>query len=42
MIINTNQPLIKSFYIKMQPILRRFSDESALTRSCLRNGRLRE
>ena len=41
MFIHTNQPLITSFYIKKVPIFRRISDESALIRTFLRNGRVR-
>ena len=41
MFIHTNQPLITSFYIKKIPIFRRISDESALIRDFLRNGRVR-
>ena len=40
MFIHTNQPLITSFYSKKVPIFRRISDESALIRTFLRNGRL--
>ena len=38
---HTNQLLITSFYIKKQPIFCRISDESALIRNSLRNGRVR-
>ena len=41
MFIHTNQPLITSFYIKKVPIFDRISDESALIRTFLRNGRVR-
>ena len=41
MFISTNQPLITSFYIKKVPIFFRISDESALIRNFLRNGRVR-
>ena len=41
MFIHTNQPLIKSFFIKKVPILCRISDESALIRYFLRKGRVR-
>ena len=41
MSIQTNQPLITSFYIKKVRIFCRISDESALIRNFLRNGRLR-
>ena len=38
---HTNQPLITSFYIRKLPIFCRNSDESALIRNFLRNGRVR-
>ena len=38
---HTNQPLIKSFYIKKWTYFCRISDESALIRNFLRNGRVR-
>ena len=41
MFIHTNQPLITPFYIKEVPIFCRISDESALIRNFLRNGRVR-
>ena len=41
MLIHTNQPLITSFYMKKVPIFCRISDESALIRNFLRNGRVR-
>ena len=41
MFIHTNHPLITSFYIKKVPIFCRISDESALSRNPLRNGRVR-
>ena len=41
MFIRTNQPSITSFYIKKLPIFCRISDESALIRNFLRNGRVR-
>ena len=41
MFIHTNQPLITSFNIKKLPIFCRISDESALIRNFLRNGRVR-
>ena len=41
MFIHTNQPLITSFYIKKVLIFCRISDESALIRNFLRNGRVR-
>ena len=41
MFIHTNQPLITSFYIKKVPIFCRISDQSALIRTFLRNGRVR-
>ena len=41
MFIHTNQPLITSFYIKKVPNFSRVSDESALIRNFLRNGRVR-
>jgi len=40
MLINTNQPLITSFHKKV-PIVCLISDESALIRNFLRNGRVR-
>ena len=40
MFIHTNQPLITLFYIKKVPILCKISDESALIRNFLRNGRV--
>ena len=40
MFIHTNQPLITSFYIKRY-LFCRISDESALIRNFLRNGRVR-
>ena len=40
MFIYTNQPLITSFYIKSTYFCR-ISDESALIRNFLRNGRVR-
>ena len=39
MFIHTNQPLIKSFYTKKVPIFCRITDELALIRTFLRNGR---
>ena len=41
MFIHTDQPLITSFYIKKITIFCRISDESALLRIVLRNGRVR-
>ena len=41
MFINTNQPLITSFYIKKVPIFCRITIESALIRNFLRNERVR-
>ena len=41
MFIQTNQPIIKSFYLKKVPIFCRISDESALIRHFLRDGCLR-
>ena len=41
MFIHTNKPLITSFYIKKVPIFCRISNESALIRNFLRNGRVR-
>ena len=41
MFIHTNQPLITKFYIKSVPIFCGISDESALIRNFLRNGRVR-
>ena len=41
MFIYTNQPLITSFYLKKVPIFCRISDELALIRNFLRNGRVR-
>ena len=41
MFIHTNQPLITSFYIKKLLIFCRISDESALSRNFLHNGRVR-
>ena len=41
MFIDTNKPLITSFYIKTVPIFCRISDDSALIRNFLRNGRVR-
>ena len=42
MFIHSNEPLITSFHIKKVPIFCGISDESALTRNFLRNGRVRE
>ena len=41
MFIHTNQSLITSFYTKKVPVFCRISDESALIRNFLRNGRVR-
>ena len=41
MLIQFNKPLITLFYTKKIPILWRISDESALIRNFLRNGRVR-
>ena len=41
MFIHTNKPLITSFNIKKLPIFGQISDESALIRTFLRNGRVR-
>ena len=41
MFIHTKQPLITSFYIKKLPIFCRISDDSALIRNFLRNGRVK-
>ena len=41
LIYSTNQPLIKSFYIKNVPIFCWISDESVLIRNFLRSGRAR-
>ena len=41
MLIHTNKPLITLFYTKKIPIFCRISDESALIRNFLRNGRVR-
>ena len=41
MFIHTNQPLVTSFCIKKVLIFCRISDESALIRNFLRNGRVR-
>ena len=41
MSISTYQPLITYFYLKLELIFYRIRDELALSRTLIRNGRLR-